>query len=60
MNKDFLTGLAFLTPGVLALYGWIANIVILLANIGGTIDQETIWRVLGIILFPIGVVMGYL
>lgn len=57
--KDLITGLAFLIPGVLAIYGWIANIVILLASLGGTIDQETIWRVLGIIVFPIGVVMGY-
>ena len=60
MDKDFLKGLAFLTPGLLAIYGWVANLVILIANIGGPIDQETIWRVLGIILFPIGVVMGYL
>lgn len=60
MDKDFLIGLAFLIPGVLAIYGWAANLIILIVNIGGPIDQETIWRVLGIILFPIGVVMGYL
>lgn len=38
-------------------YGWIMNLVAL-AN-SGTVDGEMILRVIGIFVFPIGVIMGW-
>jgi len=56
--KKVISVLAILSVFGLALFGWINNIV-LLFNMDGPVVGETILRVVGIIIAPIGIALGY-
>jgi Na+/melibiose symporter-like transporter len=53
----FLTGVVCVAASVI---GWIANIAKLLDAGFDPITGESVVRIIGVFVFPIGIVMGYL
>lgn len=44
---------------VVGIGGWIANVVKLLGMLGGPVSAKFVVRVVGVIAFPLGAVMGF-
>ncbi len=62
-NDGLITGifgLAVLALWVLAIIGWVLNIIKLFATINDPITAMMIFRGVGILAAPLGVVLGYL
>lgn len=63
-QKDILLGgfaLAFYLMLIIAIgYGWIENIIKLFHSDFGRITGALVLRVIGVVMVPLGVVMGYL
>lgn len=57
--KNLLTGLIPLAIYALCLYGWIANIYKLTQCDFDTPLKTEVFRSIGILIFPVGIVMGY-
>ena len=57
--KNLFTGLIPLAIYVLCLYGWIANIYKLTKCDFDTPLKTEVFRSIGILIFPVGIVMGY-
>jgi hypothetical protein len=49
--------LALILAGIL---GWIMNLVAVIHAIGGPLDAELVIRIVGLFLFPLGAIMGYI
>jgi len=60
MNNGVTVVLLYIAFIVGLFFGWINNIVILYHTGLATLTGETILRVVGIFVAPLGVVMGYL
>ena len=57
--KDLIYPFTVLALFVLAIGGWIANIVKIVGSDFSTIDGELIIRLVGVVVAPLGVIMGY-
>jgi hypothetical protein len=60
MNSDISAVLLYLAIIGLIVYGWINNIVILFHSTFTNITGELVLRAIGVVVGPLGVVMGYL
>lgn len=62
MSFDFKAGLTVIVLFIICLYGYIANIVWLATGFEGLSDFSgfMILRVFGLVLVPIGIVMGFI
>jgi len=51
--------LAYFTVLIVGVVGWVSNIVIMIGQMDETFTGEFLLRMLGIVLVPLGAVMGY-
>ena len=61
--KSYILGagaaIAILVVFIAAIVGWVMNVVELIGTMGSGIDAEFVFRLVGVVVAPLGAVLGY-
>jgi len=58
--ESTIAAIIYLMLFVLSLYGWVANLFKLVGMIGGELGTLFIARIAGVVIAPLGIILGYM